>query len=532
MDAANRVNLKELAPTCSGRPRLSTGRRKMRFLQDVSIQKKLARISHLAITLVLVMVAVALVLHDLLTFRSIMVKEMTSIAHIIGSNSAAAVVFQDGKAGENVLAALNADSRITAASIYTKEGEVFASYPPGDFDPNEIPATPPAEGVSLGTGRMTLVHPILLDGERIGTLYLQVSMEQLHNQLWEHVGIALGVLLFSSLVALSLASRLQGVITQPIQHLAQIAKVVTEKHDYSIRAIKSGQDELGLLADGFNEMLAQVETRDTALQGARDQLEERVHLRTQELQLDIAKRIRTEERLQRSEVQLRDLTAHLQSVREEERTAIAREIHDTQGQLLTCLMLDLAWVAARLPHEQAAVHEKVREMHTLLDSLIQSVRRIAMQLRPAILDDLGLVAAIEWQASEFRLRTGIACEFTNTLKERELDRDLVTTVFRILQEALTNVVRHANATRITIRLAEDAGRLCLTMADNGRGINAQELADRHSLGLLGMRERALLLKGVVDIVGHPARGTTVTVSVPLSDKAGVESSGFMAGVRG
>jgi signal transduction histidine kinase len=504
----------------------------MRFLRDASIQKKLARITQLAIALVLVMVAIALVLHDLLTFRSIMVKEMTSIAQIIGSNSAAAVVFKDVKAGENVLAALGADPRITAAHIYTKEGKVFASYPPGDFDANEIPATLPAESVSLGTGRMALVQPILLDDERLGTLYLQVNLEQLHNRILEHAVIVLGVLLFSSLVALSLSSRLQGMITQPIQHLTQIVKVVTEKHDYSIRAIKSGQDELGLLADGFNEMLARIRERDVALQQAHDQLEERVHLRTQELQLDIAKRIQTEERLQRSEVQLRDLTAHLQSVREEERAVIAREIHDTLGQLLTCLMLNLAWVAARLPHEQTAMQEKVQEMHTLLDSLIQSVRRIALQLRPAILDDLGLVAAIEWQAKEFRLRTGIACEFTNTLKERELDRDLVTTVFRILQEALTNVIRHAHATRVTIRLAEDAGRLCLTMADNGRGITAQELTDRHSLGLLGMRERALLLKGGVDIVGRPASGTTVTVSVPLSDKAGVESSGFMTGVEG
>jgi signal transduction histidine kinase len=218
--------------------------------------------------------------------------------------------------------------------------------------------------------------------------------------------------------------------------------------------------------------------------------------------------------LRSSREQLRALSAHLQSVREEERALIAREIHDELGQELTGLKMDLSWVIKRLPDDQKLLIRKTESMSKLVDNTIQSVRRISTKLRPGVLDDLGLTAAIDWQAEDFQNRTGISCEFHSNLREVDLDQDRSTTVFRILQETLTNVARHASATHVNIFLKEETNSLALVVEDNGRGITEGEASDPKSLGLLGMRERALVFGGEVQIRGTPGRGTTVTLKIP------------------
>lgn len=222
-----------------------------------------------------------------------------------------------------------------------------------------------------------------------------------------------------------------------------------------------------------------------------------------------------EERLRESHEQLRALSVYLQSVREEERTRIAREVHDELGQALTGLKLDLALVSNRLPRSQRLLLDKLETMAGHIDETIQSIRRIATELRPGILDDLGLIAALEWQANEFQSRTGIVCQVTSTLQDTQLDADLNTAFFRIFQETLTNIMRHANATRVEVNSTQEGGRFILTVRDNGRGILPGEARDRRSIGLLGMEERAALLGGEFEITGEPGRGTTVTVRIPL-----------------
>ena len=230
---------------------------------------------------------------------------------------------------------------------------------------------------------------------------------------------------------------------------------------------------------------------------------------------DITERKRAEEQMRSSSEQLRALSVHLQSIREEERTLIAREIHDELGQELTGLKMDLSWLIKRLPGNQELLVKKTESMSKLVDTTIQSVRRISTKLRPGVLDDLGLTAATEWQAQDFQDRTGIQCEFSSNLREIDLDRDRSTTVFRILQETLTNVARHASATRVNICLNEEAASLVLIVEDNGRGITEREISDPKSLGLLGMRERALVFGGEVEISGAPGKGTTVTLRIPI-----------------
>jgi signal transduction histidine kinase len=229
-------------------------------------------------------------------------------------------------------------------------------------------------------------------------------------------------------------------------------------------------------------------------------------------------RRRAEERLWQSYEQLRALSIKLQNVREEERTRIAREVHDELGQTLTGLKLQLFWLASHLPKNLKALHEKSRQIAHRIDETIHAVRRIATELRPGLLDTAGLQAAVEWQANEFQTQTGIQCRVRADIQETISDQDLNTAFFRIFQETLTNIIRHASATKVEVRLTKAADCLILEVRDNGRGISENEIRNPKSLGLLGMRERAALLGGDVRVRGEAGKGTAVTVCVPQPRK--------------
>ena len=245
---------------------------------------------------------------------------------------------------------------------------------------------------------------------------------------------------------------------------------------------------------------------------------EKINLGGQDCLLDIVWDVTdskaNEEAMRRSRQELRDLAARLQTVREEERTRIARELHDELGQALTGLKMDLSWVRGRLPRTQSDLSDRLLNSITRLDGTVDSVRRIATELRPGVLDLLGLVAAIEWQSQEFFRRTGIETDLDLQSDDSPVDDVRATTIFRILQEALTNVARHAGATRVRIGVLQTQDELRLVVADNGRGITPVELAGRSSLGLIGIRERAIACGGVLEIAGQPGEGTRVEVRIP------------------
>ncbi len=231
-------------------------------------------------------------------------------------------------------------------------------------------------------------------------------------------------------------------------------------------------------------------------------------------------RRQAEEELRNSREELRALAAHLQSIREEERANIAREIHDELGQSLTGFKMDLAWVRNRLAAAEGELNrrpllDKLNEVAGGLDGAADLVRKICTQLRPGILDDLGLLPAVEWQAREFSKRTGVVCRLHLDVEELDLGPERSTALFRIFQEILTNVTRHAQAAGVEVSVRSAGGHAVMEVADNGRGIDSAKLAGRNSLGLLGMRERALLFGGEVKITGEPGKGTTVTVKIPL-----------------
>jgi PAS domain S-box-containing protein len=239
---------------------------------------------------------------------------------------------------------------------------------------------------------------------------------------------------------------------------------------------------------------------------------------------DLSETKRAEQELRASTEQLRNLTAHLQLVREEERARISREVHDELGQSLTAVKMDLAWLAGRLPQRDGPMLKRIRSTGQLADRMIQSIRRISTELRPAVLD-LGLAAAVEWQVQEFQARYGIQCK-VRLLTREVFGSDVSTTLFRILQETLTNVARHAKATRVEVVKQKRRDRVVLMIRDNGRGFDEEDPSVSKSLGLLGMRERAAILGGQVNISSAPGKGTTVTAWIPLPspEKSGTLSA--------
>lgn len=226
---------------------------------------------------------------------------------------------------------------------------------------------------------------------------------------------------------------------------------------------------------------------------------------------------RAEQRLQRSYQQLRALTARLQTVREQERTRVAREIHDELGQALTAIKIDLTFLLRNLPlNEMKAA--KAESILALVDNTIGAVRRISTELRPGILDDLGLVAALDWAAEEFTTRTGIQVH-KKLPEEITVDEERATALFRIFQETLTNIARHSGANEVSVELADEKGVISLQVHDNGKGISEEQFSARDSLGILGMRERAFLLGGELTIMATPGEGTTVRVQLPHGPEA-------------
>jgi PAS domain S-box-containing protein len=231
-----------------------------------------------------------------------------------------------------------------------------------------------------------------------------------------------------------------------------------------------------------------------------------------EMDIDITAQKRSEAELQEHRAQLRLLAARLEDAREDERTRVARDLHDDIGQILTAIKMDLASVRKRLSSPSNEVRERLNRMMGLMDEGVKSVRRVCSDLRPGVLDDLGLAAAIEWQAKEFSSRTGIRCEVSISPGSLRLKPTRATVVFRIFQECLTNVMRHAQANSVRVSLDERDGDIYLCVADDGKGFS--ETAVSGSLGLLGMKERARGGGGELQIVSAPGKGTAVTLRVP------------------
>lgn len=230
---------------------------------------------------------------------------------------------------------------------------------------------------------------------------------------------------------------------------------------------------------------------------------------------DISEYKKSIQKILNQKAELRNLFIHLQSVREEERSRIAIEIHDELGQQLTVLKMDIGWIMYKLKDVDTEITEKLSEMLTFSDQLISTIRKIATDLRPAIINDLGLVAALEWQCSDFEEKTGVECHFSSSVKERKFENNFSITTYRILQESLTNVIRHAKAKSVSISASETLQELHLEIIDDGIGFDPEKIHTGKSLGILGMKERAAKLGGALTIEGKKDIGTRTKLILPF-----------------
>ena len=279
-------------------------------------------------------------------------------------------------------------------------------------------------------------------------------------------------------------------ITRPLNNLTAAATAIAGG-DYSSAVNVDRRDEVGKLARAFNAMNSQV---NKAKKGLEQKIAETIEINEQ----------------------LRNLSAHLQNIREEERIHIAREMHDELGQLLTGFKMDVSWLRKRLAgNNDPALQEKLEGMVIITDEAVRFVRRIAAELRPSILDDLGLIPALEWHNREFEKRYNIQIEFQSHLQDLKIPSGIATGLFRMYQESLTNVARHSGAKKVSAVLDATDENIHLSISDDGRGFDIDR-AERKTLGLLGMKERAIMIGGKLEIKSEPGRGTTILITIPLA----------------
>ncbi|WP_321492764.1 histidine kinase [uncultured Desulfobacter sp.] len=333
-----------------------------------------------------------------------------------------------------------------------------------------------------------LSAPVRIADALLGNVFLGYSYMAVENE----IGTAVKQVLMIGAVATTLggimAYMLASFIVAPIKRIKDATKQLAEGTYPALLEIRS-DDEIGALAKSFNDMARELSRHRTHLQNLVDE-------RTRAL---------------------RELALHIQLAKEEEAKRIAREIHDELGQTLTALKIDLHWLKGQLSGDAPAVQEKISIMLRLIGETIDSVRKISSQLRPVLLDDFGLSAAMEWQAKEFSDRTGISSHFFSHPENIVPRQDKAVALFRVFQEALTNIARHAGATQVKAGLWETSDTLVMEVHDNGIGITKSQIMDTRSFGVIGMHERVKRLGGELEIDGQREQGTTLSAWIPKGD---------------
>lgn len=391
-------------------------------------------------------------------------RSIEQLSQLIGTNAAIYIGNEDG-------------------SLWTNMVKAIPYYP---IDSNRI-NTPVEHKTETGKKIVTAMNRIPGTQWVVSVEFSQENILQSANRFlrWMIIG---GMILLA--IGILLAWIMSRNIIRPLNRLTEATSGIASGAHIQIEGTER-RDEVGKLARAFNIMNEQVRE-------ARLRLEQKI-VETGEMN-----------------VQLRNLTAHLQDIREEERIHIAREMHDELGQLLTAFKMDISWLKKRFrDNPDVNIVQKLDDMSKLTDDAVVFVRKIASELRPSVLDDFGLVPALEWHSEEFQKRFNIEVDFTSGFKEVKTSAIIATGLFRMYQESLTNVARHADASKVTAQLRVINDKLTLSITDNGKGFDISKSDQHKTLGLLGMKERAAMMGGTLDVKSEPGRGTAVIISVPF-----------------
>lgn len=546
----------------------------MRLLRDVPVNRKLTIIAMVSSCAALLLACLAFVANDLLLYRRSLVSELEGIAEMLGDNSSAALTFDDPGSAEQTLRSLHAHPHIVGGAVYSKEGRLFAQYrrsTAGDaFRP---PAVEP-QGHRFGKNSLELFRPIELAGERAGTVYVHSDLSEMRGRLRQYSVAGVLVLVAASLVAFLLASKLQKAISGPISHLAGVVGQVASQKDYSVRAVKKSEDELGRLIDGFNEMLNQIQTQDQALQEARDSLERRVEVRTEELRREIVERKEAQAEVERIHKELLDasrrggmaeiatnvlhnvgnvlnsvnVSANLvgESVRGAQVSGLAkvvallREHPDDLGAFLAADPKGRhvpAFLAELAEHLEAQQRKTLAELESLRTNVEHIKEIVAMQQSYAKVSGVSeIVDLADLVEDSLRLNgDALARHRVETVREYAPVPAINVDKHRVLQ-ILVNLVRNAKYAcedsgrtdkRVILRIAAGGEGVRISVVDNGVGIAPENLTrifhhgfttrrHGHGFGLhsgaLAAREMAGSLSAESGGLGH---GATFTLELPL-----------------
>jgi two-component system NtrC family sensor kinase len=536
----------------------------MLSFRNLSLRRKQTLIIMLTSSIVLFLACAAFSIYEVITFRKVMVQHLSTLAEIVGNNTSAALDFDKSDSAVETLSALQVEPGIIGACIYGKDGKAFASF---DRANDDIIFTPPAlhtEGHTFERQRLLLSRPIVYKGETIGVVYLESDMRELSSRLTRYAGIVGLVFLASLLIALALSSRLQRLISDPITHLARVARSVALEKNYSVRATKQSNDELGQLVDGFNEMLAQIQARDIALQTGRDQLEKRVEDRTRELE-KIHKQLVEASRLGgMAEIATNvlhnvgnvlnsvNVSASLvvDSVKKSKTSSLAKVVgllREHEQDLGTFISSDpkgkqlpayLAQLSEYLLADQKAT---LRELESLRGNIEHIKEIVAMQQNYAMVSGVKEIVDIT-DLVEDSLRMN--CEALShhkldLIREFENVPPMNVEKHKILQ-ILVNLVRNAKYAcqesdradkRLTLRVANGDGLVKISVMDNGIGILPENLTrifshgfttrkDGHGFGLHSGALAAKEMGGSLSVRSDgPGKGAVFTLELPVEQES-------------
>jgi two-component system, NtrC family, sensor kinase len=550
----------------------------VRHLRDIPIARKLTIIIMLTSSLALLLACFAFVGYELVVFRTGTAQEILITAEMVGDNSSAALAFDDPKSAEEILRSLAAAPHVVGGAVYGRNGKVFATYQRAGVKAIWKPPAVEPDGYRFAGNYLKLFHHIDLAGKHVGTVYVESDLDEMRARLWRYAWIVLMVIVAASLVAFLLSTKLQASISGPIFQLAGVASIVATEKDYSVRAVKESEDELGRLIDGFNEMLDQIQARDSALQEARDNLEKRVEERTQELHLEIAEREHTQQQLESIHKQL------IEASRRGGMAEIATNVLHNVGNVLTSVNVSASLVSESLKSSGlgsltrvgALLREHEHDLGTFIASdpkgkhlpgyLAQLTEHLLANQEAALGEMESLRANIEHIKEIVAMQQNYAK--VSGVTEQVRVADLVEDSLRMnlgalsrhgvevireysdvpkinvdkhkVLQILVNLVRNAKYAcdesgssdkRIAVRVTGGDDRVQIVVFDNGVGIPSENLmrifshgfttrTEGHGFGLHGGALAAKEMGGALSVHSDgPGRGATFVLELPVTAPA-------------